>query len=92
MKPETAALILAARREIAQRPSAARVHTVKSTGAQMPAMVRPDGSHDKNLPGGLPPVPYRSQNNWSKGNKHVFSDGTSRECRAECWHSNKGWV
>jgi hypothetical protein len=55
--------------------------------APMPAPQYPKGRVDRKLPGGLPPEPYRARNSWLSGNKRVGSDGTSKGCRAECFHS-----
>lgn len=58
--------------------------------APMPALRK--GDVTRVLPGGLPPVPYRTQNNWLKANRYAHSDGTSKACRAECKLSHLGWV
>jgi hypothetical protein len=64
----------------------------KGSYAPMPALRKPDGTHDRKLPGGLPPQPYRNRNaDWCKANKWARSDGSFIGTRLDCFHSTSEW-
>ena len=58
-------------------------------GIPMPALIK--GDVGRKLQGGLPPEPYRGRNVWTGANRRAMSDGTSKACQSECFHSTSEW-
>jgi hypothetical protein len=60
-----------------------------SLGIAMPALRT--GDVGRKLQGGLPPEPYRGRNDWGSANLRAMSDGVSKACQNECFHSTSEW-
>lgn len=70
----------------------ARVHQLPKGAMGVPMPPPLQGTQGPKLPGGLPPVAYRSANaRFGNASRSARSDGTSKAARMECLFSTALW-